>query len=281
MTISELIIDDFYVNKPDPVSLEEHLEFFKSIDSQLLKLPAELRTKSTKYRIFKDYLKSKKACALYRKREDASNFLVDYWLNSVKRIALLYGTYNQIPKFESIDKSFVSEIISLSVDTRNLLKLGEILEKKGIILIIEKSISGLKTDGAVFINENNHAIVSLSLRYNRLDNFWFTLIHELAHLILHVDQLSDPIVEDFDEDEIDLKEKQANKLAGDLLIPRHLWRNCAVKYNTNNKRLLKDFAISAGVHPSIAAGRLRRELDNYSIFSDIVNQVDVREIFNI
>lgn len=280
MNITEFIIDDFYVNKPDTISLEDHLKFFETIDSQMSKLPAEQRTKSTKYRIFKDYLKSKKTSALYRKREDASSFLVDYWLSTVKKTALLYGTYNSIPPFESINKEFVSEIISLSTDTNNLIRIGDILERKGIILIIEKSIPSLKTDGAVFINENGHAVVSLSLRYNRLDNFWFTLVHELSHLILHSEQLIDPIVEDLDE-EIDLKEKQANKLAGELLIPRHLWRNCPIKYNPSNENILKDFANTVGVHPSIVAGRLRRESKNYSIFSNIINDIDTREIFNI
>ncbi len=280
MSITEFIIDDFYVNKPDNVSLEAHLNFFATIDSQMSKLPVEQRTKSTKYRIFKDYLKSKKTTTLYRKREDTSSFLVDYWLSTVKKTALLYGTYNQIPPFESISKEFISEIISLSTDVNNLLRIGDILEKKGIILIIEKSLPSLKTDGAVFINENGHAVVSLSLRYNRLDNFWFTLVHELTHLFLHAEQLIDPIIEDLDE-EVDLNEKQANKLAGELLIPRYLWRNCPIKYNPGNESILRDFAATVGVHPAIVAGRLRRESKNYSIFSNIINEIDTREIFNI
>jgi HTH-type transcriptional regulator/antitoxin HigA len=281
MSNSELIIDDFYVGKPDTISLEEHLAFFKSIDSQMSTFPPELRTKSTRNKIFKDYLKSKKTSALYRKREDASNLLINYWLSTVKKIALLYGAYNSLPAFETIDNEFVSEIISLSTDINNLTRIGGILEQKGIILIIEKSIPSLKTDGAVFINENGHAVVSLSLRYSRLDNFWFTLVHELSHLILHANQLTDPIIEDLDEEEVDLDEKQANKLAGNLLIPRHLWRNCPLKYNPSNENVLKEFANKVGIHPAIVAGRLRRESKDYSIFSNIVNEIDTREIFRI
>ncbi|WP_053811833.1 ImmA/IrrE family metallo-endopeptidase [Vibrio parahaemolyticus] len=217
---------------------------------------------------------------LYRKRDDASDVLVTYWLSRVKSIAYLYGSVNDIPQFETITKEEIKELIYLSQDTNNLSALESILAKKGIIFVLEQALPKLKTDGSVFINENGHAVIALSLRYNRLDNFWFTLVHESAHLFLHREQLTTPIIEDFDVLATSLIEKQADKLAKELMIPRHLWRNCPCNYEHGDK-VLKAFAAEVGVHPTIVAGRLRRDLNKYNLYSGIINEFDVREYFGL
>lgn len=75
----------------------------------------------------------------------------------------------------------------------------------------------------------------------------------------------------------DLKEKQADRLASNSLISRSDWRSSIVKYSSCEKSI-KDFAKQVGVHPSIVAGRLQKELNRYDIFSKIVNEVNVRKV---
>ncbi|WP_217564192.1 ImmA/IrrE family metallo-endopeptidase [Vibrio cholerae] len=274
------MLDDLFVFPNEPKSLQEHLRCLDEVNETLKEIPVALRKEDTKSRLYKEAISAHHQGVLYRKRDDASDVLVTYWLSRVKSITYLYGSVNDIPKFEAITKDEIRELISLSQDTKNLSALEAILAKKGIIFVIEQALPRLKTDGSVFINENGHAVIALSLRYNRLDNFWFTLVHELAHLYLHREQLTTPIIEDFDVSATSLIEKQANKLAKDLMIPRHVWRNCPCKYEQGDKAL-KAFAAEIGVHPTIVAGRLRRELNQYNLYSGVINEFDVREYFGL
>ncbi|MGL4484087.1 MAG: ImmA/IrrE family metallo-endopeptidase, partial [Anaerovoracaceae bacterium] len=171
-------------------------------------------------------------------------------------------------------------ILSLSQNTNNLSELESRLARYGIIFIIESACPGLKTDGSVFINSNGHAVIALSVRHNRLDNFWFTLIHELAHLHLHAEDLSIPIIEDLDVSCSSMIERQANKLATDIIIPRNIWRNCPCKYD-HNENTLKTFSAEMGIHPAIIAGRVRYYLNNYKIYNNIIHSFNVREHFKL
>ncbi|EJC6854412.1 ImmA/IrrE family metallo-endopeptidase [Vibrio parahaemolyticus] len=274
------MLDDFFVFPNEPKSLQEHLRCLDEVNEALKAIPVALRKEDTKSRLYKEMISAQRQGVLYRKRDDASDVLVTHWLSRVKSIAYLYGSLNDIPKFEAITKEEIKELIYLSQDTNNLSALESILAKKGIIFVLEQALPKLKTDGSVFINDNGHAVIALSLRYNRLDNFWFTLVHELAHLFLHREQLTTPIIEDFDVLATSLIEKQADKLAKELMIPRHLWRNCPCKYEHGDK-VLKAFAAEVGVHPTIVAGRLRRDLNKYNLYSGIINEFDVREYFGL
>ena len=88
----------------------------------------------------------------------------------------------------------------------------------------------------------------MSLRFARYDQFWFTLMHELSHICLHIDLLDSPIIdslydsednpiENIEEDEI---EDQANMLARLSLIPRNIWAKCKARFTVSDK-LLVDF----------------------------------------
>jgi HTH-type transcriptional regulator/antitoxin HigA len=72
-------------------------------------------------------------------------------------------------------------------------------------------------------------------------------------------------------------EKAANKLAKESFVDRSLWRNCEPKYQSGDDVVIK-FAKKQGIHPSIIAGMLRRETGNYTRYSDIVNEYDIRKI---
>lgn len=275
-------IDDFFVSYENSKSLSEHLECLEAVNQTMRNLPKVSQTKKNKYKLYKSLIESQEACVLYRKRNDASDLLINYWLSDVKKIAYIYGKYNNLSEFKGISKDFIHQLILLSPNVDNIHKIEGILAEKGIIFVVVPSIQGLKTDGAVFINENKHAVVSLSLRYSRLDNFWFTLVHELCHLFLHVDHLIDPIIEDLDNNdqgEDSLIERQANMLARDLLIPRNLWRNCPCKYDISDTAVI-NFAKQLGIHPAIVAGRIRFEKNDYSLYKKIIDSVNIREIFS-
>lgn len=215
--------------------------------------------------------------ALFRKRTDAEEALTRLWLSRVREKANLFVAYNNVPTFPGLSPDDLVKIGKASSDESNLLKIGQILLDLGIVLVYERSIPGMKLDGAVFRLGTGNPAIALSLRYPRLDHFWFTLMHELAHVSLHSETLSTPILDDMDAKTGDLIEKQADRLAGASLISRSAWRSCQAMYSQNDDEV-RSFAAQVGVHPAIVAGRIRNELNRYDLFTKIIHAVDVRKI---
>ncbi|EPB6721852.1 ImmA/IrrE family metallo-endopeptidase [Vibrio fluvialis] len=254
---------------------ESYVESRKKLD----KLPKAYKKdeQSVLLSLFKESHYQKTNNAFFRKHDSANDALISYWISKVKNLAHLYISMNDIPEFSGITKQEIMDIARNTSDVSYIKNIESTLASKGIILVIEPSISGLKTDGAIFKATSGHPVIAMSLRYKRLDNFWFTLMHELAHLHLHYDDLDGYIVDDFDVKSTDIIELEANKLAGDALIPRHLWRTCHARKDLKPESV-ESFATKNNVHPAIVAGRIRREKDDFSLFSKIVNKVKVQEV---
>lgn len=142
----------------------------------------------------------------------------------------------------------------------------EQLGKVGVTLVIEPHFKGTYLDGAAMLDEGR-PIVALTLRHDRLDNFWFVLMHELAHVAKHLDDAHPLFTDNLDSpDEQDRKEREADDMAGEALISQTAWKKSAAR----TSHLSKDVAALAdklGVHPAIVAGRVRHETGNYHILA--------------
>ncbi len=217
------------------------------------------------------------ASALYRKSDTANDSLISLWLSKVKSQGEMSVLLRGTPKFNGLSKKTLRDISRLSVDVDVLPQLPRILSDLGIVLIYMEALPSMKLDGAVFKVASGNPVIGMSLRYPRLDNFWFTLLHELSHLHLHMDVLDTPILEDFDCESDSEIEVSANRLAKNTFVERRIWRNCGPKYNKSFGAIEK-FANEMGVHKAIIAGMLRKEFGNYTAYSKIVNEYDVREI---
>lgn len=187
-------------------------------------------------------------------------------------------------KFNSdiLDKSFISKVVSLSVLKDGPFKAREFLQAKGIKLAIVPHFEKTYLDGAAMINKKGEPIIALTLRYDRLDNFWFTLAHELAHLVLgHVASAEDQcIIDDLDiRDHQDAQEDAADKLARDSMIPQELWDSHPAKITAKLPAIM-DLARKADVGWAIVAGRIRHERDNYRILWNLVGKGEVRKMFS-
>lgn len=174
--------------------------------------------------------------------------------------------------------NYLKEIAQLSWFDKGPLLAIELLEKSGIAVIIEPSLKGTSLDGAALKDSDGTPIIGLTLRYDRVDNFWFTLLHEVAHIWKHVSD-DDAFLDDLDVSSEDRKEAEANRLARDAFIPRVQWRRSDA-YTSPNKENIEKFAKELKIHPAIIAGRLRKESGNYSQFSELVGHDEVRQLFS-
>lgn len=187
-------------------------------------------------------------------------------------------------KSDSLDLNTLRTIAKLSYLDEGPLLAKEYLEKLGIHLIAIKHLPKTYLDGASILLEEGTPLIALTIRYDRIDNFWFCLFHELAHVIRHLSRDNRIIiVDDLDlrgheiEDQ-DKIEQEADRIAQEALIPEKEWR----QFDYNKKRpekSVKDFAERLKIHPAIIAGRLRFEKQNFRLLTQFVGHGEVRKHF--
>jgi HTH-type transcriptional regulator/antitoxin HigA len=181
---------------------------------------------------------------------------------------------------EVLNEQILSDLARLSWFDDGPLLAKEYLSKLGIPLVVESHLPGTGLDGASMLDTDGVPVIGMTLRFDRLDNFWFTLLHECVHLIRHLKEPGDTYVDDTEATfELDSKEVEANKIARDALIPPAAWRSSvAPKLRTPEsvRALANELKISA----SIVAGRIRRDSGNYKLLSALVGHGCVGKVLN-
>ncbi|GAB59012.1 XRE family transcriptional regulator [Rheinheimera nanhaiensis] len=222
--------------------------------------------------------------ALHKKQIHGGNnpnrYALIAWQARVLQKAKLKVDSYEIGKF-SLDDSWINELIKLSVKDDAPLLVQQLLAKHGIILVVEPHLQGTYLDGAAMLFQDKHPVIALTLRHDRLDNFWFALMHELGHVFLHL--YTSMFTEFFDEEDQEVGDRfeiEANDYALENTISKEKWDSCLSRFYINEETVLAD-ATNLGIHPSIVAGRIRKELTNYSILSSLVGQGKVRLYFGI
>lgn len=181
-------------------------------------------------------------------------------------------------KQEVLSAAFLRELAQLSWSERGPLLAVEFLSNHGIAVVIEPNLKGTLLDGAALKDVDGSPIIGLTLRYDRLDNFWFTLLHEVAHLWKHVND-QDAFLDDLDASSEDRREAEANRLAREAFIPRLIWKRSDA-FVSPSRESIDRLSRELRIHPAIIAGRLRRETGNYHLFTDILGNHQVRTMFN-
>jgi len=125
------------------------------------------------------------------------------------------------------------------------------LKECGVRVVILRPTKGCKAHGATFFS-NGHPVILLSFRYLSDDQFWFTVFHEIGHLILHSE--TKRFVEG-DGSATGNEEHEANEFATSALIPREYMQ--ALKTLGANTRTVMRFAKSIGIAPGIVVGQMQ------------------------
>lgn len=219
--------------------------------------------------------------ALHRKKFHGGNKPNEYallaWQARVLEKARNAVLAHEAEEFEYND-TWVKDLVALSVRDGAPVEAKRLLASKGILLVVEEHLPGTYLDGAAMMLETGHPVIALTLRHDRLDNFWFVLMHELGHVFLHLfDSLNMDFFDEEDNGENDDLEKEADQFALDQLINPDMWDLCLSRFSMTREAVLID-ADNLGVHPSIVAGRIRKERNNYTILTDLVGQGAVRAL---
>jgi HTH-type transcriptional regulator / antitoxin HigA len=185
-----------------------------------------------------------------------------------------------VPPFKqrNVTPEVMRELARLSAANNGPLLAVDFLKKHGIILIVEPPFPKTYLDGATLVFDK-HPVVGLTLRHDRLDNFWFTLMHELAHIALHYGKGENLFYDDLDNpDPNDRRESDADRLAGEVLVPSAKWDNSPARL-IPSPIAAESLARDLGVHVAVVAGKMRYEGGNYQYLNAIVTQAKVQRYF--
>lgn len=208
--------------------------------------------------------------------QNASRLMDEYAL-LIWRIAVLKKARSQKPSATYVEGSITTEwmrdLAKLSRFDKGPRLAQEFLADIGIVLVVEEHFKKTYLDGAAML-DNEMPVVALTLRHDRLDNFWFALIHELVHIQKHLKKDSSDV---FIADNLDDKtrtssqEKEADQGAKEALIPMSEWNNSAVK-DTPTYESAIELANKLRIHPAIVAGRVRHETGNWRLLSNLLGE---------
>jgi HTH-type transcriptional regulator/antitoxin HigA len=149
----------------------------------------------------------------------------------------------------------------------------------GILVVVEPHLSHTHLDGAA-IQGPKGPVIGLTIRHDRLDNFWFCLMHELAHVDKHLTTDARRFCDDLDAEALeDAREREADAIAGEALIPSGTWIDSPA-YSLHSAEAVQELANRLRIHPAIVAGRIRKESGRFKILSEFVGHGDVRKHFN-
>lgn len=176
--------------------------------------------------------------------------------------------------------TFMHELAHLSTLQDGPKLAVEYLEKIGVSVIVERHLPETYIDGAALLAAPDRPVLALTLRYDRIDNFWFVLMHELIHIGRHLNQEMPAFFDDLDvEDTDDIKEREADSLAGEALIPDREWQNSPAS-TLRNPDAVQHLAKRLRIHPAIVAGRIRHQHKSYRVLNRLVGQGQVRKLFS-
>ena len=179
---------------------------------------------------------------------------------------------------ENLTEEFFSELAKLSYLQEGPKLAKEFLNKAGIHFVIENHLEKSHLDGSSMLMPDGSPLIALTLRHDRLDSFWFTLFHELAHVKQHLSENNTAYFDDMYNEMSKKIEKEADSYAKEMLIPSQLWKSSGLRI-TSSASDIKKFASKYRISPAIPAGRLRYENKNYSVFTNLIGNGAVREMF--
>lgn len=133
-----------------------------------------------------------------------------------------------------------------------------VLASGGIRFVIIKHLKGTKLDGATLWLDNDSPAIAMTLRYDRIDNFWHTLIHEMDH-VRHHDTSVDSDMFKADDSSLPANEKRANEAATSYLVPSDALESFIVRHRPlYYQHSVVAFANLHNVHPGIVVGQLQK-----------------------
>jgi len=184
------------------------------------------------------------------------------WLYRVRQVA---ETMTVRPFSEPSFASALGKLKALFRDAKSARSVPAILAEAGVRFLIVEALPSTRIDGVcLWLNETS-PVIALSLRFDRIDAFWFTLLHECAH-VKQKDGLNGETVVDVDlvgEDDFPVtskpeKERKADEFAAEFIVPAKELQGFVTRVKPLfSKVRIQGLAARLNVHPGLIVGQLQ------------------------
>lgn len=187
------------------------------------------------------------------------------WLYRAHRVAseTLAPRYDSAKLEEAID-----EFVDMRADPESVRAVPRLLNKAGVRFVVVESLPGTKIDGVCFWLNDNSPVIGMSLRFDRIDNFWFVLRHECAH-VLHGHGKSAAILDaemDRENKSTNEEEKIADAEASNFCVPLDKMHSFYQRKHPFFADIeVMAFAKRMKIHPGIVVGQLQRRSGRYDL----------------
>jgi HTH-type transcriptional regulator / antitoxin HigA len=168
----------------------------------------------------------------------------------------------KVPSYDSVKlKELSAKICHYTVRENGVADFLDALTDCGVKFFVLAHLPKTFTDGAAFYVSHTPTIV-YTARYKRLDNFWFTIAHEISHILYHLNTEMWFIIES-DSSILNQMEKEANEEAQRLLKYADIYEALHGNIGHLTSSQILSVADKIGVHPSIVIGAMSRVKDQY------------------
>ncbi len=194
------------------------------------------------------------------------------WLYRVKQVAsgILVAQYSPT----AISKLII-KLRGLMISSEDISKVPRLMAECGIRFVIVESLSSAKIDGVCFWLNDRSPVIGMSLRFDRIDNFWFVLRHEIEHVVQLHGQSFAMMDVDLEGDKAGVgssvsdEERIANAAAQEFCVPQKMLEAFIIRKDPffSDKDLI-GFSRLLKVHPGIVAGQIQRRTKRYDRFRE-------------
>ena len=202
------------------------------------------------------------------------------WLYRVRQIAedMLVNKYSR-----STVASALNKLKTLLISPDAARKVPRIMTECGIRYVICESLPHSKIDGVCFWLNDDAPVIGMSLRYDRIDNFWFVLRHEIEHVMQGHGHAAAMLDTELEKERAGIgssipeEERVANEAAANFCVPRLALEDFIARKSPGfTERDIRGFAARLNIHPGIVAGQLQHETNRFDLFRN--HLVKIRSI---
>ncbi|WP_299051809.1 HigA family addiction module antitoxin [uncultured Polaribacter sp.] len=212
---------------------------------------------------------SKDKFAYYRKSEklkidDKNMFawssLAQYEAKNQKTNTFNFDNLNQLV-------SNLNNIFYENSDTTK--RVQTLLNQFGIKMLLIDKLEKTPIDGFSFWS-NNNPVIALTLRHNRIDNFAFTIMHEIGHIHLHLrNDRNRKFMDLTKKQNVDQCEKEADNYAQESLIAVNIWQDILDNHLPLDDNKIISLGDQYKINPAILLGRVCYEMNYYAMKTKI------------
>ncbi len=191
------------------------------------------------------------------------------WLYRVRQIAKSIG----VPKYSEVaPRTAIGRLREMLIAPEEARNVPRILAECGVRFVVVESLPGSKIDGVCFWLDKSSPVIGLSFRFDRIDNFWFVLRHEIEHVLCgHGRKSTEGMIDAALEgeragtgDNVPEEERVANVAASDFCVPKEKMESFILRKNPcfYEKDVLA-FSKLNGVHPGLSVGQIQHRTERY------------------